>query len=142
MFTQAKPVETEGYQPGPKITSGFPSSRSMKSVHLTLNALAQESLFGRGIAGEQVDVAIGRGDDEGKLKLSVGTGPFTAKRGVNGSVRITMRFWDLLPKTHYPSGRCEYLKAVEGGVIIKLPNWTRPGFRDASAQRAALSAKK
>jgi len=97
-------------------------------VRLTIREDLQLQLFGEAIAGKKMSAQVGRGSDEGLLRLILDeSGDLEAKGGIKGSVYINMAGWDLLPKDKRPSAPCAVKSAPSNfEVILKLPAFCRP----------------
>ena len=121
--------------PIPAGSSGTGISMSMSEikkrgtkVRLTITEEMQIKMFGGPIHGKKFVAQVGRGPDEGLLRLVVvDDGDLVAKAGVKGSASIPMSGWDLLPKDKRPASSCE-LKSSPSNVeaILELPSWCKP----------------
>lgn len=113
------------------------SSDQAVRVSITLNALAQEKLFGGPLIGGRVAVEIGRTTDQGKVRMAVDKARGSeVRRAPKGSVRIDIAGWDLLPAERQAKAAMRFVSASEAGVIFELPSWGQP-----EAARAAMDAK-
>lgn len=97
-------------------------------ARLTLTETVQNTLFGGAVAGLHFHAQVGRGSDEGRLRLvQADDGEFVAKASVRGSVTITMAAWDLLPKDRRPAGACKvHSRPSNFEAILDLPTWSKP----------------
>lgn len=98
------------------------------TCRLTFRADMQERLFGGPIEGKKFHVQVGRGADEGSLRIVMTEdGEFEAGSGIKGSSSIHMAGWDLLPKDKRPAASCK-VKSAPSNVeaIITLPPYCRP----------------
>lgn len=127
-FTDAHPV------PGPApagtgITFSYTvSKRGVKKARITVRADRQVQLFGEPIDGKRFHIQIGRGADEGRLRIvKTSDGEFVGKAGIKGSASISFGGWDLLPKDKRPAASCEvHATPSNVEVILRLPSWCRP----------------
>lgn len=105
-----------------------------QKVRITFSTKIQTLIFGGPMAGRRFDVQVGRGTDEGKLRIVeigdgevVENGEFTARPGVKGSASLFVGSWDLLPKGKRTAAPCEVAFSPRAGeCILKLPAWCRP----------------
>ena len=132
--------------PGTGISLGLSiPKRGSGKVRLTIRADQQERIFGGPIADKTFSAQVGRGKDEGLLRLVMDPeGDLTAKASMKGSAFISMMAWDLLPKYKRPSGPCEVTQMPSNvEVIISLPSWAKPsGVGGKISTEFALKTKK
>lgn len=124
-FTNALPPVGNTIKTG--ISFGISARSRGVTARLTFTAQAQQEIFNRPIAGLAFRVQVGRGQDEGRLLLSLDeNGELQARGGVRGSASIPMKAWDLLPQAKTPAAPCDLLEGRADGLLIKLPVWTCP----------------
>lgn len=121
--------------------------RSVRKARLTIRAEMQEQLFGKSIIGEKFSAEVGRGSDEGKLRVVLDPeGGLVAQASVKGTAFISMGAWDLLPKDKRPAASCKVAASPsEKEVIVQLPEWCKPsaaGGKLASEFGLTRGAKK
>lgn len=128
--------------PGSGFSLGLQESKARGQIaRLTIRGDMQERFFGKSVAGLKFSAQVGRGADEGRLRLVLDEqGDLEAKASVKGSVFIAMKAWDLLPKGKRPAGACEVQRAPSNHeVILVLPGWCKPSGVDGKiAQEHAL----
>lgn len=113
------------------------SSDQAVRVTITLNALAQEKLFGGPLIDRRVAVEIGRAMDQGKVRMVVDASRgFAVRRAPKGAARIDIVGWDLLPAEKQRSSAMRFVSSSDHGVVFDLPSWGQP-----EAARAAMEAK-
>jgi hypothetical protein len=127
-FTDARPVESKTPNGTGISMSLSEPKRGRQVVRLTFSSAVQVALFGGPIRDLRFDIGIGRGADEGKLRLVlVDDGEFVAGGGVAGSASIRITAWDLLPKSKMPSAAISIdHRPSNVEVILKLPSWAKP----------------
>lgn len=97
-------------------------------ARLTISEEQQNLLFGGPVNGKRFHMMIGRGQDEGIMKLCLTSdGDIEAKTSAKGAVFLTMKGWDLLPKDGRPAAQCT-VKSHPSNVelYLCLPSWCRP----------------
>lgn len=124
---------------------GLSVTKSQVKARLTIRADKQEQFFGGPLAGKMFSVQAGRGADEGLLRIVLDEqGDIEAKRMMHGTVSLSLRAWDLLPKDKRPAAQCD-VKAAPSNfeLILKLPPWARPSSSQGNlAKEFALKVKK
>ena len=127
-FTDLAPPNS-GVQVGSGVSFGLSVSKSGKATcRLTMRAAAQEKLFGKSVIGAKCMLQVGRGADEGLLRLVLcDDGDFLFARSMRGSASVKIKAWDLLPKDKRPAQQIE-VKTMPSNieVIFRLPKWCRP----------------
>lgn len=102
--------------------------RNVRKARLTIRADMQEQVFGGSIIGKTVSAQVGRGSDEGKLRVVLDPeGGLIAQKSVKGNAFISMGAWDLLPKDKRPAGSCKVVaNPSQTEMIVQLPDWCKP----------------
>lgn len=118
--------------PGTGFTFSLQVTKRITKARLIIRADKQDQFFGGSVAGKAFSAQVGRGSDEGKLRLVLDPqGDLEAKPTMKGSVIINMRAWDLLPKDKRPAAACEVLSAPSSHeLILKLPSFCKPSGVD------------
>jgi hypothetical protein len=121
--------------------------RNVRKARLTIRADLQEQAFGKSIIGEKFSAQVGRGSDEGKLRVVLDPeGGLVAQASVKGTAFISMGAWDLLPKDKRPAAPCKVdANPSQTEMIVQLPEWCKPSAKDgklASEFRLKRSAAK
>lgn len=135
-FSSAPPVPAPAPQGG-GISCYLRIGKRGSSFTIYFSAAMQDRIFGGPIRDQSFAMAVGRGSDEGKLKVSR-FGPdiaadspmFIARSSVRGGASIKSGVWDLLPKDKRPGSAVELLSYDDHSCILKLPSWARPSARD------------
>lgn len=117
--------------PGTGISFGLQITRAGRKVRLTIRADLQEQLFGGPIEEKRFNAQVGRGADEGRLRLVMcDDGPLVARKGMRGSAFINMAGWDLLPNDKRPAAPAKIHSTPSNvEVILTLPDYCRPSGR-------------
>ncbi|MBV7394571.1 hypothetical protein [Mameliella sediminis] len=127
-FKDARPpVQAAGPGTGVSISLAINKAGGGK-VRLTLREDVQTARFGGPVAGKRFAVQIGRGSDEGRLRIFLDAmGAFEARAGIKGGATLYVAAWDLLPKSPRKAEPCR-LKPFErqGELILELPDFCRP----------------
>ncbi|KHQ51126.1 hypothetical protein [Mameliella alba] len=127
-FKDARPpVQAAGPGTGVSISLTINKAGNGK-VRLTLREDVQSSRFGGPIAGQRFSIQIGRGCDEGRLRIARDdNGAFEARSGIKGGATLYVAAWDLLPKSPRKAEPCK-MKPFEreGELILDLPDFCRP----------------
>lgn len=137
-WSKAKPPSQPGSN-GTGISFGLRGKKNLTAI-LILTEEFQMNNFGRSIVGESVAVHVGRGTDEGKVMVVPGEGDLEAKASMRGAVALRMAPWDLLPKSQNKAERGHFVRMEGGGVVIQLPQWCRPSWRESQAGKAQRAA--
>lgn len=128
------PVSSTKAQPGGTgISASLRFTKSGGKVRIAFTITAQRNLFGGSIAGQRFACAVGRGSDEGRIKVAAAPeGDFEAKPFLgNGGVTLTLGAWDLLPREDRPRHECKIAKVDapaerETSIVLQLPDWASP----------------
>lgn len=126
-FTDVAPPTIK--KPGTGISLSLrKTARAGVTARLTFTEQKQRDLFGDAIHGRAAHIQVGRGVDEGRLRLVfTEDGEFTFSSGVQGSASIVMAAWDLLPKDKRPAEACTvHSRPSNYEVILTLPKFCRP----------------
>lgn len=112
------------------------SKNGVASVFLLVTRAAQSGGF-EDLIGKSFDVQVGRGDHHGILRLEEKpNGPFRFARSIQGSARLRIAAWDLLPKEAHKAAACERAGMDGNAILIRLPAWAQP-----EARRFAVAAE-
>lgn len=135
-FSSAPPVPSPAPQ-GSGISCYLRIGKRGSSFTTHFSAAMQDRIFGGPIRDQSFAMEVGRGSDEGKLRI-VRLGPnlaidgpmFIARSSVRGGASIKSGVWDLLPKDKRPGSAVELLSYDNNSCVLKLPSWARPSARD------------
>ncbi len=130
-FTDAKAPPPPA-PPGTGVSIGLQINKAGEGrVRITVREDQQHRRFGGPIAGKRVTVQIGRGSDEGRLRIALDeNGAFEVRAGIKGSASIIVAAWDLLPRSPRKSEPCTIKPgSQEGEIVLELPPFCRPSAK-------------
>ena len=124
-FTDVAPPEINTAKTG--VSFSLAVGKKASVARMSFTAAAQMEIFERSIIGDRCVAKVGRGADEGKLLLVMqDDGDLEFKASMHGSALIKVAPWDLLPKDKRPAGAVDLIGTGHGGLLFRLPPWTRP----------------
>lgn len=131
-FTKLRPVPTGGTpKSGIRASAKVDRAAGVELVRLSINAKAQEELFDGPISEKRFDLEVGRGPDQGKLRMRENAdGAFRPRKMMKGTVLFSISAWYGLPDGAHKPSDCE-AEDVQDGIILRLPDWAREPVKSA-----------
>ncbi len=123
-FNSVKPVQKS--HSGTGISARLHARRDgVTTFHLNMNKVFQDEHFDGCIEGEFVAMTYGTGADAGKMQVTIAAegGGIVATAAPNGGVKMACTGWALLGKDSQKTAACHFVESVEGGIIVRLPDW-------------------
>ncbi len=130
-FTAAKPPPPPA-PPGTGVSLSITVSKSGQArARLSIRGDVAEQVFGGPIVGKAFAVEIGRGADEGRLRIARDpTGAFEARKGLKSVATLWIAAWDLLPKSPRRAEPCRVRAGGgDGELILEMPDFCRPSAK-------------
>ena len=102
-------------------------SKRSKAARFYINAAAQERYFGGEIVGKKAVCLVGRGSDEGRVRIMLSDdGDFQFTASMKGTAVLKVGHWDLLPDDKRPSAQCKVISHTNVQLDLELPTWACP----------------
>lgn len=129
-FTKAPPIIKVREGTGISCSLRY-SKAGIGSFKIYINAPVQERVWGKRVGGQRCNVMVGRGSDEGLLRIELAKdGEFEFREFMKGSVALSTGAWDLLPKSARPSVQVKIKYFGDGVLDVVLPSWAHPSGHD------------